>query len=190
MGHDGPDSSVDFREDSPRFRRDRLLGGLVAALFSVALGIVSVAVPLLALTAGWNAAQIGLLVALTAVFQLITRSFMGMMMRRLPDKFFVVTAAIMIAAACGLIALSTVTAAFVASQSLQGIARAFFFTGNQTHAVRVPSSAVRGLTTVNLASGLGAFAGPALDGLLAEQSVGLTLIVGAAIGALALLPAG
>ena len=114
---------------------------------------------------------------------------MGALMRKLPDKFFVISAAVFISVSSGLIAVSTTVLAFVIAQALQGVARAFFFTGNQTHAVRVSTSAVRGLTTVNLAGGLGALLGPAVAGLLSEHSAQLALAVGVGTGGLTLVPA-
>lgn len=187
-----PDRSgtPDPSSGDPRgYRKDRILGGVASGLFSVALGIVSVAVPLLALSTGYDATQVGILVALSAVSQLLTRSMMARMMRRLPDKFFVVSAAALIAVSSGMLALSTTIFAFLAAQLLQGAARAFFFTGNQTHAVRVSSSAVKGLTTVNLAGGVGALLGPALAGLLAESSAQTALAVAVVLGAVTAIPA-
>lgn len=183
----GSDSVTDLGDDSRRFRRDRVLGGIVSALFSAALGSLGVAIPLVALAAGYSVSQVGLLVALSAVSQLISRSFIGAMMRKLPDKFFVISAALLLMVSCGLIAISTITSAFVVAQLLQGVARAFFYTGAQTHAVRVSPSAVHGLTIINFTAGIGAFAGPVLAGLLAEHSVQLALTVGSAIGGLALI---
>ena len=67
-------------------KRDRLLGGLAATIFSVTLGLNSVAVPLLAIHAGYSAAEIGLLIAVPAIAQIAARLNMGAMMRRFPDK--------------------------------------------------------------------------------------------------------
>ena len=177
-------------EPSRTYRRDSIFNALSATSFSVALGIVGVSIPLLALHVGFDATQIGLLIALSAVSQLIARSFMGAMMRKLPDKVFMLAAGFLIALSCGLVAASTTILAFILSQLAQGVARAFFFTGSQTHAVRVSDSAVRAVTSVNLAAGIGAFAGPALAGLLFEYSAQVPLVVGAAIGVLTMIPAG
>lgn len=175
--------------DDRHYRRDRVFGAIAAGSFSLALGVAFVAVPLLALEVGYSAAQIGLLVALSAVAQLTARSFMGVMLRRLPDKVFVVGAAALIALSCVLVAASTTIAAFALSLVLQGVARAFFWTGSQTHAVRVSHSAVSAMTTVHLAGGIGSLVGPILAGILSEQSAQLALVVGVAIGLLSVIPA-
>jgi MFS family permease len=82
------------------------MNAAASAIFSVSLGMLGVGIPLLALHAGYNAAQVGLLVALSAIAQLVTRSVMGMMMRKLPEKIFAIVAALLIALSCGLIAAS------------------------------------------------------------------------------------
>lgn len=170
-------------------RRDLFLNSLCATTFSISLGIAGVSVPLLALHVGFGVTEIGLLIALSAVTQLITRSFMGVMMRKLPDKVFIIAAGFLIGASCGLVAFSTTIVAFILSQLVQGAARAFFFTGSQTHAVRVSSSAVRALTSVNFAAGIGAFAGPGVAGLLFGISEQFPLVVGTAVGVLTMIPA-
>jgi MFS family permease len=168
--------------------RDRVFGAIAAALFSVALGVASVAVPLLAVRSGHGLTQVGILIAISAVSQMAARLFMGSMMRRIPDKVFVVGSALLIAASCGLLTVSTSLFVFVISQLLQGAARAFFWTGSQTHAVRSSASAVGALTLINLASGAGALVGPALAGLLASRSLEFSLAVGAGIGVAAVIP--
>ncbi|MGY1815126.1 MFS transporter [Blastococcus sp. SYSU D00820] len=167
-----------------RTRRDEaaaLAGGFV---FAVALGIAGVAVPLLAVRAGYSAAQIGVLIALSAVSQMGTRLFMGAMMRRLPDKVFVIAAAASLAVSCGALVLSTTWLVFAVSQLLQGLARAFFWTGTQTHAVRLSDSAVGALAKLNLWSGTGQILGPLVAGPLIALSAQLALGVGAAVAAL------
>jgi MFS family permease len=168
--------------------RDRVFGAIAAALFSVALGVASVAVPLLAVRSGHGLTQVGILIAISAVSQMAARLFMGAMMRRIPDKAFVVGSALLIAVSCGLLTVSTSLLVFVVSQLLQGVARAFFWTGSQTHAVRSSASAVGALTLINLASGAGALVGPALAGFLASRSLEFSLAVGAGIGAAAVVP--
>lgn len=170
-------------------RRDAVasLGG--AAIFAIGLGIASVAVPLLALRAGYSAAEVGVIVAISAVSQTGTRLFMGSMMRRLPDKVFVVVSAASLALSCGVLVLSTTWLVFTVSQLLQGLARAFFWTGTQTHAVRMSASAVSALARVNLASGLGQIAGPLAAGLLIASSPQLALGVAGGISSLGMVTA-
>ena len=169
-------------------RRDAAMNAAASAIFSVSLGMLGVGIPLLALHAGYNAAQVGLLVALSAIAQLVTRSVMGMMMRKLPEKIFAIVAALLIALSCGLIAASLSLLAFLASQVAQGMARACFFTATHTHAVRVSDNPVRAITNVNLASGIGGFAGPALAGILLEVSGQVTMTVGMLIGLAGMIP--
>lgn len=168
---------------------DAAMSACGAALFSLALGVGTVAAPLLALSAGYSAAQVGLLIALSAVSQMGTRVFMGAMMRRLPDKVFVAAAAALLGLSSLLLVLSAEPASFVVSQLLQGVARAFFWTGTQTHAVRVSPSAVGALARVNVASGVGQVSGPLVAGLLTERSTDLALAVAAGVCALTIVPA-
>lgn len=168
---------------------DRILGASAASLFSLAIGIAGVAVPLLALHTGYSPVQIGLLIALSAVSQLIARAFMGSLMRRLPDKSFVVASGLLVALSCLLLVVSTTVVSFALSQLLQGVARAFFWTGSQTHAVRGRGSAVGAIALVNFGAGIGALVGPALAGLLTEHSAQLALTAGAVAGGIATVPA-
>jgi MFS family permease len=165
-------------------RLDSVASAAGAVVFAVALGIATVAVPLLMVRADYSAPEIGLLVALSAVAQMGTRMFMGPMMRHLADKMFVVMAAGALVASCVVLLLSTSWMVLAVSQLLQGLARAFFWTGTQTHAVRMSSSAVAALARVNFASGAGQIAGPLIAGVLIARSPDLALGVAAATGAL------
>lgn len=170
-------------------RRDAVASFVGAIIFAVGLGIASVAVPLLALRVGYSAAEVGVIVAISAVSQMVTRLFMGAMMRRVPDKVFVVVSAASLALSCGALVVSTTWLVVTVSQLLQGLARAFFWTGTQTHAVRMSDSAVGALARVNLASGLGQIAGPLAAGLLIAFSPQLALGVAGGISALGLVTA-
>ena len=170
-------------------RADASMSAAGGAVFSLGLGIATIAVPLLAVRTGYSPTAIGVLVALSAVSQMITRVFMGAMMRRLPDKVFIVAAAVLLALSSVLLVLSAAWLAFAVSQLLQGVSRAFFWTGTQTHAVRGSSSAVAALARVNLASGVGQVAGPLLGGVLADRSLEFALMSSAVVSALAAVPA-
>jgi MFS family permease len=165
-------------------RLDSVASAVGAVVFAIALGIASVAVPLLMVRADYSAPEIGVLVALSAVAQMGTRMFMGAMMRHLADKLFVVMAAAALAASCVVLIASTSWLVFAVSQLLQGLARAFFWTGTQTHAVRMSSSAVAALARVNFASGAGQIAGPLAAGVLIAHSPDLALWVATATAAL------
>ena len=168
---------------------DRFSGALTAVLFSVAMGIASVAVPLLAVSAGHSAAQVGVVIASSAVAQMVTRPFLGLLMRRLPDKVLVLASAGFMAVSCALVGLSEALPVLYISQLLQGVARALFWTGSQTHAVRGSKSAVGSLTLINLAAGFGSLVGPVLAGLLSQTSTDLALWCATGVAALALPPA-
>lgn len=180
---------VDPPEDRPGHRRDASAALVGAGFFSFALGIVQVAVPLLAVREHYSASQIGVLVAFSGVSQMGTRVFMGAMMRRIPDKVFVVAAAVSLVASSVVLLLSAAWPVFLMSQLLQGVARAFFWTGTQTHAVRMSPTAVKALARINFASGVGQIGGPLVAGLLVEGSTSLALAVSAAVGSLAVVSA-
>jgi hypothetical protein len=168
---------------------DSVATAATAAIFSFGLGIAGLAVPLLAIYSGYSAAQVGILIAVSAGFQMLARLRLAALMRRVPDKTLVVSASLCLTGACLLLVLSTSWQVFAASQVLQGGARALFWTGIQTHAVRLSHSAVRGLAGVNVASGVGQLAGPLVAGVLSESSVRLALLVGSVVCALSLVPA-
>jgi MFS family permease len=177
------------QEDAGGSRRDTTASLIGAVIFAVGLGIASVAVPLLALRVGYSTPEVGVIVAISAVSQMGTRLFMGAMMRRLPDKVFVVVSAASLALSCGLLVFSTTWLVVTVSQLLQGMARAFFWTGTQTHAVRTSHSAVAALARVNLASGLGQIAGPLVAGLLIARSPQFALGIAGAISAMGVVTA-
>ncbi len=158
-------------------------------LFAVGLGLASVALPLLALEVGYSGPEVGLLVALSALAQMTSRLFMGAWMRRLPDKTFVVAAALLLALSNLLPVLTTALVPFALAHLAQGVARAFFWTGSQTHVVRGDAPAVRGLARINLASAAGLLVGPVVAGWIGERSLGSALLLGAALGLAACVPA-
>jgi MFS family permease len=179
-------------DEDPRpelLRGDRRLSVIATLLFCTALGMAAVAVPLAALHVGLSATVIGILVALAGVSQMATRLCMGPLLRRFPDKRFVVLASIALVTSCALLVVNTAVWAFTVSQLLQGLARALFWTGSQTHAVRAWPTAVGGLAVLNVANSAGALVGPVLAGMLAAGSLQLSLLVAAVVGTLGVLPA-
>ncbi|MFP5336486.1 MAG: MFS transporter [Actinomycetes bacterium] len=170
-------------------RRDTLATAGGAAVYSVSLGSAVVALPLLALEAGYSVVQVGVLVALSAVTQMLGRVGMGAWMNRFADWTFVVAASVLLVLSSGLAALSTAAVPFVLAHLLQGVSRAFFWTGTQTHAVRGDRPAVQGMALVNLSSATGLLAGPLLAGAVGEVSLSLAMAVSAGLGALGLVPA-
>ncbi|MCW2793744.1 MAG: major facilitator superfamily 1 [Nocardioides sp.] len=171
-------------------RFEELFSGGGAALFSFAMGLSAVAAPLLALSAGYDAGQVGVYVAGSAFAQLATRSFMGSLMRRIADKYFVTLAGVAMAFSCAVFVESTAWWAFLLSQVFQGIARGLFWTGTQTHAVRTSRSSVGAIAKVNLASGIGLITGPVIAGPIVDHwSAATALTVATVAGLAVVLPA-
>jgi len=168
--------------------RDVSAAAGAAAVFSCSLGMASVALPLLALDSGYSGAEVGVLIAVSAATQMVTRIGLGLAMRLVGDWLLVVSAAAMLAISNGLLAWSAAVVPFVAAAAVQGVARACFWTGSQTHVVRGPGAAVGALARVNFVSSIGLLAGPVLAGALTERSARLALAVAAAIAVLAMVP--
>jgi MFS family permease len=159
-----------------------------AAVFAMSLGIASVALPLLALRAGYSAAEIGAVTAVSAVTQMGTRISLGPAMRRWSDWTLIAAAGFLLATSNGLLAVSASVIPLVAASLLQGAARACFFTGSQTHVVRGPGSSVGALAKMNFVSSLGLLAGPVVAGILSERTPVLALSVGTGFALLATVP--
>ena len=161
-------------------RNDRLLALGVAFAFALSLGIAVVAIPLLAIDAGYDAAAIGFIVATSAASQLATRLALPFLLGKFADRTLIAFAAVLMLGALGLLLLSTELPAFLLAQLAQGASRAIFWTSSQTHAIRSGGPPVRRLVDLNLAGNAGTLVGPALAGFLA--TIGLPVAVaGAAI---------
>jgi predicted MFS family arabinose efflux permease len=171
-----------------RLSRDVLASAAGAAVYSLALAVASVALPLLALRAGYSAAAIGALTAVSAASQMTTRLGLGAVMRRWPDWTLVTAAGVLLTLSNILVVLSAALAPFVLAQLLQGVSRACFWTGTQTHVVRGSGRAAGALATVNLISSLGLLAGPAVAGALSERTPVLALAVAAGVAGLGVVP--
>jgi MFS family permease len=154
----------------------------------VSLGAASVALPLLALQAGYSAFEIGALTAASAVSQMLIRLALGWAMRRWPDWTLIAGAEIALAASCAVVTLSTTLVPFVLAQLLQGVSRACFWTGSQTHVVRGSGRAAGALAQVNLVASVGLLAGPLVAGVLSETTPALALAVAAGIALTGLAP--
>jgi MFS family permease len=168
--------------------RDVTASATGAIFFSFSLAIASVALPLLALRAGYSAAEVGLLVAVSAISQMATRLVLGAVMRRYGDWTLILGAGLLLALSNGVVSLSAAVVPFVLAQLLQGVARACFWTGTQTHVVRGPGRAAGALATVNLVSSAGLLAGPVAAGLLSERTPVLALVIATGIALLGVLP--
>lgn len=173
----------------PRFEGDGHWVAGTNAGFSFALGVASVALPLQALAVGYSAVEVGLLIAVSAISQMIGRLFLGRVMRVVPDWLIVAVACVLLTVSCLVVVGSSAVAPFVAAQLLQGLARAAFWTGSQTHVVRGSQSSVKALASVNLVGNVGLLSGPVVAGLLIGEDARLALGVSAVAAFLSVLPA-
>ncbi|NEK85973.1 MFS transporter [Blastococcus saxobsidens] len=154
----------------------------------MSLSIASVALPLLAIEAGYSAFEIGALTAASALSQMLVRLGLGWAMRRWPDWILIAAAGVLLAVSCAVVAASAALLPFVAAQLLQGASRALFWTGSQTHVVRGAGRAAGALAQVNLAASVGLLTGPLLAGVLSEDSPAVALVVAAVVALLGLIP--
>ena len=167
------------RVGSPTMSVDRLGSLLAVFAYSLGLGIDTVAIPLLALQAGYDAAAVGFLVAAAAGAQFTTRLALPWLLGRYPDRRLIGIAALGMALAFGLLAMTTALPVFVAAQLIQGASRAVFWTSSQTHAVRGEGRPVQRLVDLNVAGNAGTLVGPALGGILALAGLPVALATAA-----------
>ena len=168
--------------------RDLTAAAVTSGIIGLALGVAGVALPLLALRAGYSASEIGVLTAVSAVSQLVSRLSLGALMRRIPEWTLISSAGLFLALSCGLVALSAAVVPFVVAQLLQGVARAFHWTSTTAHLVRGPGPAAPKLAVVNLTAAIGSLTGPVVAGLLSERTPVLALTVAAAVSLAAVAP--
>jgi MFS family permease len=170
-----------------RGRLDLPAAGLGSMLYSFALGVGSVALPLIALDSGYSGIEVGILTAVSALAQMSARTVLGRAMRLIADRHLVLGAALLLAVSTALLLVSTHVVVFVLVQLMQGASRACFWTGSQTHVVRGPGSSVASLALVNFISSLGMLAGPPVAGVLLETGSASSLVA-ATVAALAAAP--
>lgn len=172
---------------APTPRREDILSRMTIFLFSVALGMATVAVPLVAAAAGYQLGAVGFLIGVSAITQIIARAGMGALMDHLSTRTFILAALILLASSCLILGVTDELWAFVVSQLLQGAARAYFFTGMQTHVVRSTRPAVSALAVMNVTNGIGLLLGPLLAGIIGASSLTLALFIAAGIAGSAVL---
>jgi MFS family permease len=146
-----------------------------------------VLLPLLALEAGHSAERIGWFAGSGALAHVVARAFMGLLLRRFPDRVLIAISMITLLASFVVVGGSRSAVAFVAAMSLEGMSRACFWTGIQTHVVRGTDNLGSSLASVTLAGSAGLVAGPALAGICLDVSSSLALGVGMACSVLALV---
>lgn len=173
----------------PRFEADGQWVAVTNAGFSFALGVASVALPLQAVAVGYSAVEVGVLTAISAISQMVGRLFLGRVMRVVPDWLIVAGACVLLGVSCVVVVGSSAVVPFVLAQLLQGLARAAFWTGSQTHVVRGDGSSVKALASVNLVGNVGLLAGPVAAGFLIGDDARLALVVAGVAALLSLLPA-
>jgi MFS family permease len=159
-----------------------------ALVFSLALSITTVALPLLALDAGYSQPEVGLLTASSAIAQMAVRPMLGAIMRRVGDWILITAAAGLMALSSGLVVVSAAVIPFLLAELIQGVARACFWTGSQTHVVRGTGRAVGALATVNFISSFGMLVGPVLAGTLTERSPLLALATAGVASLVGIVP--
>jgi MFS family permease len=170
-------------------RHDRPIALGTAFGFALSLGIGVVAVPLVALSVGYDAAAVGFLVAASALAQLATRLALPWVLGHFPDRTLIAFAAALMLGAFSLLLLSTALPAFLLAQAAQGAARALFWTSSQTHAIRSGGSPVKRLVDLNLVGNAGTIIGPVLAGSLAFFGLPAALAGAAAAAGFAALAA-
>lgn len=153
--------------------------------FGFSLGIGTLALPLVALAAGYDPAAVGFLTAVSAIAQLALRLALPWLLGRFADRDIVGVGSLALAASYTLLLIDTSLVAFLAAQLLQGTARAQFWTASQTHVVRAGGDTVRPLARLQAVSSVGQLTGPAVAGFVATRSLELALLLGAATGLLA-----
>lgn len=159
----------------------------VVFAFSVGLGVATLAIPLLALGAGYSAATVGFLVATAAATQFLTRLALPVLLGRFPDRTLIALSSMLMLVGFGLLVVNVALPVFVLAQVLQGAARAIFWTSSQTHAIRGVSRPVQRLVDVNVAGSAGTLIGPVLAGSLASLGLQVAMtaaVVGAAMAVL------
>lgn len=158
---------------------------IAAATYGVALGASTVVLPLLALEAGHSAERIGFFAGSGALAQLAARAFIVPLLRRFPDRMLIATSMMALLSSFVVVWGSRNMLAFVSAMSLEGISRAYFWTGMQTHVVHGQENVGSSLARVTLAGNVGLVVGPALAGACLDVSVALGLGLGVVCSVLA-----
>lgn len=169
-------------DPSPDAGGDGTVASLAILGFSVSLGVGQLALPLLALASGYDAAAVGVLAAISAIAQVGFRLSLPWLLRRYPDRSLMLVACLMIVSSYGALLVSTAFLVFVAAQLLLGSSRALFWTSSQTHAVRGDRGSVGSLARVQLVGNFGTLIGPLLAGIISSTSLQLALVLGAGTG--------
>lgn len=169
--------------------RDTHVLSVAALVYSLAMSIQAVLLPLLALATGYSKPQIGILTALSAVTQLAARIWSPTALRYVTDRYLIAISGIALALSGFMLAISAVLVVFVLAELIQGVARGMFWTSTLTHVVRQEGPSVGRMATVNFISSFGLLAGPTVAGLTARYSLPAALILAGVIASLTSVPA-
>ena len=159
-----------------------------AVLYSFALAVANVAFPLLALSVGYSAKALGIFVAISAIAQIGARWMLAAVMRRVSNATIVVASAILLTLSSAVVAATTNVIAIVASALLQGMSRAAFWTGSQTHIVRRDRPGAPSIAMLNLAASVAMVIGPIVAGLVSDRSAVTALWIATVVSGLAIVP--
>ena len=166
---------------SPRPRGDLGRQTVTILAFGISLGVSAVALPLLALEAGFEVAVVGAFTAASAAAQFGSRLLLPAVLARVADRTLMMGAAGLLLSSFLVLLASVSVGAFVLAQGVQGMGRALFWTANQTHAVRGEGSTTRRLALVQMMGTGGGLVGPVLAGLLIAVSTDTALQAGAGL---------
>jgi MFS family permease len=159
-----------------------------AFLYSFSLGMASVVLPLIAVEANYTASQVGVLVAVSALTQIVMRWLLAAVMRRVSNATIVTFAGVSLGISNLLPVLSTALVPMVSSSLIQGISRACFWTGSQTHVVRRDRSATSAIAWLNLIASGAMIVAPVTAGVIAHGSNQLAFAVATGIALAGVVP--
>jgi MFS family permease len=146
-------------EEPPPESSDRRRLSILVVGFGTALGVTAFTYPLLALESGLSATAVGLLASVSAALQMASRLVLPYLLSRFLDRSLMVFALLVMAVSAGALLVTQALIGFVVAQVGQGFARGVFHTASQTHAVRNPGVASRGLAFVQTTAQFGRLIG-------------------------------
>jgi MFS family permease len=151
--------------------RRRRRPALTSLLFGMTLRMAGVVLPVYMAHEGVPISTIGLVVAASGITQLAVRPWLAHLLRRFPDRSVIVVAILLVSVSGFAVLIGPYLWVFIASQLLQGAARALYWTASQTYVVRGKDRSASSLAEVNFASSVGQLIGPAVAGFVLGQSV-------------------
>jgi len=150
--------------------------------------MAGVVLPLIAVESGYSASGVGILVAVSALTQIIMRWGLAAVMRRVSNATIVAASVISLGVSNLLPVLSTAVVPMVASSLIQGVARGCFWTGSQTHVVRRDRSATSAIAWLNLVASAAMIVAPITAGIIAHESNQLAFAVATVIAVVGIVP--